>query len=95
MGYPAERPAPRPRIPTRYVLFQDEYHDLTEADAEDALSVMDAGLIREGYSHLNAKIPKPEGGEDELGYDTYGWGEHISRKYAGQRRASDLTAAGG
>lgn len=57
---------------------------------------MDAGLIREGYySHLNAKIPKPEGGEDELGYDTYGWGEHISRKYAGQRRASDLTAAGG
>ncbi|MGI6344533.1 MAG: nitroreductase family protein [Bacillota bacterium] len=83
LGYPAEAPAPRPRIPTRFVLHQDVYHDLSESEVEEALSVMDAGLIREGYyARLNAKIRKPEAGEDDVGYDRYGWGEHISRKYA-------------
>ncbi|NLW17970.1 MAG: hypothetical protein GX033_10120, partial [Firmicutes bacterium] len=83
LGYPAEAPAPRPRIPTKFVLHKDEYFDLAPEDVEEALSVMDAGLIREGYyARLNAKIPKPEPGEDSVGYDKYGWGEHISRKYA-------------
>ncbi len=88
LGYPAEAPKPRPRIPTKFVLHRDEYLDLTAADVEEALSVMDAGLIREGYyARRNAKIQKPEQGEDEVGYDQYGWGEHISRKYA--RRGQD------
>lgn len=87
LGYPAEKPAPRPRIPTKFVLHKDEYFDLAPADVEEALSVMDAGLIREGYyARLNAKIPKPEPGEDQVDYDKYGWGEHISRKYARQGR---------
>mgnify|MGYP001424252696 CR=1 FL=1 len=85
LGYPAESPKPRPRIPTKFVLHRDEYYDLDADDVEEALSVMDAGLIREGYyARLNAKIKKPEPGEDEVGYDQYGWGEHISRKYARQ-----------
>ncbi|HSL93437.1 MAG TPA: hypothetical protein VK905_02415, partial [Bacillota bacterium] len=47
------------------------------------MSVMDAGLIREGYyAKSNAKIPKPEAGEDTVDYDKYGWSEHMSRKYA-------------
>ena len=83
LGYPAENPAPRPRIPTKFVLFKDKYQDLTDGDVEEALSVMDAGLIREGYyAQRNAKIPKPEAGEDSVGFDKYGWGEHMSRKYA-------------
>ncbi len=86
VGYPAVKPGPRPRIPTKCVLFKDEYHDLTEDEVADAMSVMDAGLIREGYyRNLGAKIPKPEEGEDTVDYDSYGWSEHISRKYA--RRA--------
>lgn len=85
VGYPAKKPSPRPRIPTSCVLFKDEYHDLTEEEVRKALEVMDAGLIREGYyQNLNAKIKKPEEGPDEIGYDKYGWSEHISRKYASQ-----------
>jgi nitroreductase len=85
VGYPDKRKAPRPRIPTSCVLHRDEYHDLDEDEVKAAMEVMDAGLIREGYyQSLNAKIPKPEPGEDSVGYDKYGWSEHISRKYSSQ-----------
>lgn len=90
LGWPAESPAPRPRIPTKYVLHKDEYFDLTPEDVDNALSVMDAGLIREGYyASRNSKIPKPEPGEDQVGFDNYGWGEHISRKYARRGQFTD------
>lgn len=80
LGWPAEDPPVRPRIPTKYVLHAETYHDLTDKDVEEALQVMDAGLIREGYYRkLQAKIPVEE--EDSETYDTYGWGEHVSRKY--------------
>ncbi|MGI6164347.1 MAG: nitroreductase family protein [Bacillota bacterium] len=93
IGYPAKRPAPRPRIPTSCVLFKDKYKDLTERDVKHALELMDAGLIREGYyQRLNAKIQKPEEGQDDIGYDRYGWGEHISRKYARQDSSDRLKA---
>ena len=101
LGYPAEQPKPRPRIPTKFVLFKDGYKDLTEADVTEALGVMDAGLIREGYyARMNSKIPKPEAeaGVDTVDYKTYGWGEHISRKYARRVSSSkineDLRAKG-
>jgi len=86
LGYPAERPPARPRIPTSACLFWDEYHDLTDAEVAGAMTVMDAGLIREGYySKLNARIPLSQEsdapGEDPAGYDKYGWSEHVSRKY--------------
>ena len=91
LGWPAEHPAPRPRIPTKFVLHQDQYQDMTDEGVEEALGAMDAGLIREGYySKLNAKIPKPEAGEDEVDYDKYGWGEHMSRKYARRGRITDV-----
>ncbi len=84
LGYPAERPGPRPRIPLECVLHWDTYQDLTDEGVERALDVMDAGLIREGYyRRLNAKIPLDEEGKDELpADDDYGWGEHVSRKYS-------------
>lgn len=83
VGYPAKKSPPRPRIPTSCVLMKDKYHDLTAEEVEEAMGIMDAGLIREGYYvNLNAKIPKPEEGEDDVDYDRYGWSEHISRKYA-------------
>lgn len=85
VGYPSRKPEARPRIPTSCVLHHDEYHDLSPDEVRQAMEVMDAGLIREGYyQNLGAKIPKPEAGEDRVGYDNYGWSEHISRKYARQ-----------
>lgn len=85
VGYPAKKPSPRPRIPTSCVLYRDEYHDLSADEVKSAMDIMDAGLLREGYyRNLGAKIAKPEDGEDTVGYDTYGWSEHISRKYARQ-----------
>lgn len=90
LGHAAEFPSPRPRIPTKFVLHRDEYFDLEPEDVEEALSVMDAGLIREGYyAQRNAKIKLPESGEDQVDYDRYGWGEHISRKYARQGPVTD------
>jgi nitroreductase len=81
LGYPAERPAARPRIPLTDCLFWDEYRDLDDQGVAAAMAIMDAGLIREGYyRQLNAKIPLREG-EDRVGYDDYGWSEHMSRKY--------------
>lgn len=93
LGWPAERPAPRPRIPTKFVLAKDQYHDLSEEDVAEAMSVMDAGMIREGYyAKLSAKIPLPDGeaGEDAVDYDKYGWSEHMSRKYARRPGSSKL-----
>ena len=79
LGWPDEDPPVRPRVPVNCVLHSEKYHDLTDDDVEQALQVMDAGLIREGYyRRLQAKIPVEK---DEETYDTYGWGEHVSRKY--------------
>lgn len=83
MGYPEKNPLPRPRVPLEYVLHWDTYGDMDDDDVAKALDVMDAGLIREGYySRLNAVIPPPEGGDDPVGRDEYGWGEHVARKYS-------------
>jgi len=82
LGYPAERPPARPRIPTRFCLFRDTYQDLTGNEVAEAMDVMDAGLLREGYyARLNAKIPLRDGRKDRVDYDEYGWSEHVSRKY--------------
>lgn len=96
IGYPAERPQPRPRIPLACALFWDEYHDLTNDDVAEAMAVMDAGLIREGYySKLNAKIPlRDQQTEDRVTYEEYGWSEHVSRKYGehGDRNTGQAAA---
>lgn len=79
LGYPDEDPPVRPRIPLECVLHYESYHDLTAKEVEEALKVMDAGLIREGYyKKLQAKIHQEN---DKETYETYGWGEHVSRKY--------------
>jgi nitroreductase len=79
LGYPDQDPPVRPRIPLKCVLNYTVYHDLTGEEVDEALQVMDAGLIREGYyKKLQAKIPVDH---DEETYETYGWGEHVSRKY--------------
>ena len=82
LGYKAEQPPPRPRIPLETVLHCEEYKELDDDGIEAALQIMDAGLLREGYyESRNAKVALKGSQEDRVGYDEYGWGEHISRKY--------------
>ena len=89
MGYPAERPPVRPRLPLRYVLHWDGYRDLSRDDVDAALEVMDAELIREGYYHkYDASADPGRIAED------YGWREHLPYKYGNlPRDLRDLLAA--
>jgi nitroreductase len=96
LGYKDEQPPARPRIPLETVLHWERYREISDEELEEALKVMDAGLIREGYylKH-NAKINLRGNPLDTVDYDQYGWGEHVSRKYsqlgaAMQERGRDI-----
>jgi nitroreductase len=87
MGYPAETPPARPRYPTEFTLFEDEYPHLDAEAVRKAMKSMDEAYLMEGYyRRLDAKIPLDDR-QDEFTYDSYSWTEHISRK-AGQWEAS-------
>jgi nitroreductase len=81
MGYPAENPAPRPRYPLAFSLFEDEYPELDEAMVQEAMAVMDEGyLAQDYYRKANYQIPLPPECQEKYSFDDYGWTEHISRK---------------
>ena len=85
MGYPAENPPPRPRYPMDFVLFEDQYPEFTREQIREAMDVMDEGYRAQNYyQSLKAMIPLKGEREETYDYDTYGWTEHISRKW-GQR----------
>jgi len=91
LGYPAEHPPARPRIPLDLVFMRESYQRPTSAQIQAALEVMDQGLLQEGYyARLQAMIPL-EKGQETHDYTTYSWGEHIARKY-GQMRPRDVLA---
>jgi FMN reductase (NADPH) len=81
VGHPAEHPEPRPRIPLKFVVHQEHYHDLTEEEVTEALSVMDAGILREGYYKKYNTAFRHLKGEPELSDEDYTYGEHTSRKF--------------
>lgn len=88
MGYPAENPPPRPRYPMEFVLFEDEYPELSEEMISKAMTEMDEGyLAQDYYRKANYKIPLEGNREETFTFDNYGWTEHISRKW-GQWLAS-------
>ncbi len=81
MGYPAERPRPRPRYPLEFTLFEDRYPAFDAQEIGDAMTVMDDGyLAQDYYRQLNAKIPLRDGSDDRFTYEDYSWTEHIARK---------------
>jgi nitroreductase len=81
MGYPAESPPPRPRYPLNVSLHEDEYHEPTEEEMEQAMAVMDEGyLAQDYYRRARAKIRLEVEREETFTYATYSWTEHISRK---------------
>jgi nitroreductase len=82
IGHPAENPPPRPRYPLDFVLFREEYPELTETDVTEAMQVMDEGYRSQDYYRaLDAMIELSGGREETFTYDSYGWTEHISRKW--------------
>jgi hypothetical protein len=82
MGYPTENPPPRPRYPLDFVLFEDEYPELTEEMIDEAMKVMDEGYMAQGYYRdSNLMIKLVDDREETYDFDTYSWTEHISRKW--------------
>ena len=88
MGYPAEQPPCRPRYPLACTLFENEYPTLTDDLVEDAMKHMDEGYMgQDYYRRAGLILPLEDGREETHTFDTYGWTEHISRKW-GQWHAS-------
>jgi FMN reductase (NADPH) len=88
MGYPAEEPAPRPRYPLAFTLFEDEYPQFDAEIVRNAMREMDEGYLAQGYYRkLDVQIPLEGDRQEIYTFDNYGWTEHISRK-AGQWHAS-------
>jgi len=82
MGYPQEDKPTRPRYPMDFVLFEDEYPDMSDEQLERAMEVMDDGYMdQDYYESMDAKIPLEGDREDTFTYENYGWTEHISRKW--------------
>lgn len=82
MGYPAEDPPPRPRYPLDFVLFEDEYPAFDEEIVRRAMAEMDEGyLSQDYYREADYMIPLEGDREETFTFDTYGWTEHISRKW--------------
>lgn len=82
MGYPDDDPPTRPRYPMDFVLFEDEYPEITDEMLDKAMEEMDEGYLNQNYYRKsNAKIHLENGREETYDFDNYGWTEHISRKW--------------
>lgn len=82
MGYPAENPPTRPRYPISFTLFEDEYPQFNEDEIDQAMKLMDEGYMGQNYYRKDKiMIRLEEEREETFTYDTYGWTEHISRKW--------------
>lgn len=82
VGYPAEDPPVRERYPIDFLLFEDEYPELSSEDVDAAMEKMDDGFLKEDYYRkLDAMISLKGDEEEEFTYEDYSWTEHISRKW--------------
>lgn len=82
MGYPDEDPPPRPRYPKEFFLFEDEYRELSDEMIAEAMVVMDDGYrAQDYYRQANYMVPLEAGREETYTFDTYGWTEHMGRKW--------------
>ena len=81
MGYPAEHPAPRARLPLHSVIHRDRYRDLTEPELTEAIEIMNLDILREGYYQKYTTDFRHKPGEPELSDEEYTYGEHTSRKF--------------
>jgi FMN reductase (NADPH) len=94
MGYPAEKPSPRPRFPLEFTLFEGAYPRFTEEQLARAMHAMDEGyLAQDYYRKLGARVAVPEGREDRVDERDYSWTEHISRKLQWMEDPAKLRAS--
>jgi len=81
MGYPAESPPPRPRYPSDFVVFEDEYPEFDDTTIEQAMNTMDEGYLAQDYYRDSNLILKLKNKAETFNFETYSWTEHISRKW--------------
>jgi nitroreductase len=94
MGYPDEDPPPRPRYPMEYFLFEDRYPELDVDMVSRAMEVMDEGYrAQDYYRQANYMVPLERGREETFTFDTYGWTEHMGRKWGQWLGSSKSIAA--
>ncbi len=91
MGYPAEDPPPRPRYPLDFVLFEEQYPTFDDELIQRSMDVMDEGYrAQDYYRNLKAMIALKGDRPETFTYDTYGWTEHICRKWGQNLFPRDL-----
>jgi nitroreductase len=91
IGYPAENPPTRPRYPMEFVLFEDEYPKHEKELVKKSMKIMDEGYrAQDYYKNLKAMIPLQGERKETFDYTTYGWTEHICRKWGQQLFPSSL-----
>ncbi len=73
IGYPAENPPLRPRLPLEAVLHENEYQIPTEEELAQWINIMGTKLSKEGYYQKYS-------GKDE----NYTWKNHLVRKFGGK-----------
>lgn len=82
MGYPDEKPSPRPRYPLHFVLFEDQYPQFSHEQIQEAMEVMDEGYLKQNYyENLGTMIDLQGDKEETFTFDNYSWTEHIARKW--------------
>jgi hypothetical protein len=69
-------------------LFEDRYPAFDDERVERAMAQMDRGyLAQDYYRRADYMVPLEDGREETETFDTYGWTEHMARKW-GQWAAS-------
>jgi FMN reductase (NADPH) len=82
MGYPAEDPAPRPRYPITFALFEGRYPRMSDDAVDAAMAAMDDGyLAQDYYREAGYMVPLEEGRKETFTFDDYSWTEHMGRKW--------------
>lgn len=82
MGYPDEKPPPRPRYPMDFFLFENEYPGFSDETVDKAMKDMDGGFqAQDYYRSINYMVPLEGDREEMFTFDTYGWTEHMGRKW--------------
>jgi FMN reductase (NADPH) len=82
MGYPDENPPLRPRYPLDFFLFENEYPRFSDETIDLAMNEMDVGFqAQDYYRQANYMVPLEGDRAETFTFDTYGWTEHMGRKW--------------
>ncbi len=83
LGYPAEKPSPRTRLPVDNVLHWDAYNDIPNEELDAGVQHMSEGLAQEGYYR----------GQGITSDQSYGYRQHFVMKYDRRWKSTGLREA--